>query len=151
MSFVKQVLIFGVLALGGCGTDSHDGSDKPATDVGQEAPPAQTPTTPANTPTTPANPPAQPGAQAVRNVEIAVTEGGFGPSPVTIKKGEQVNLVVTRKTDRTCATEIVIPSLSVNKRLPLNTPVTIAITPTAVGTINYSCAMGMYRGALTVE
>jgi hypothetical protein len=33
-----------------------------------------------------------------------VTDKGFEPNNVTVKKGKPLHLVVTRKTDQTCAT-----------------------------------------------
>ena len=55
----------------------------------------------------------------VRVVEMAVTDAGFEPSKVKVKKGEKVRFVVTRKTDSTCAKEIVIKDHGINQPLPL--------------------------------
>lgn len=91
-------------------------------------------------------------AAAPRTVEISVTENGFQPSPISVKKGEPLKLVVTRKTDETCATELVIKDYGIDKQLPLNKPVEIAFTPTKSGELKYGCAMGMMvRGVLLVE
>lgn len=86
----------------------------------------------------------------VRVVEMAVTSNGFEPSKVKVKKGEKVRLVVTRKTDRTCATEIVIRDHGINAPLPLDKPVTVELTPTKSGEIRYACAMNMVAGTLFV-
>src|SRR4051794_15635790 len=80
---------------------------------------------------------------APKTVQLSVTEKGFEPSPVTLKKGEPVKLVVTRKTDQTCATEIVIPEYEIQKELPLGKPVEIAFTPKKSGEVAYGCGMGM--------
>jgi plastocyanin domain-containing protein len=88
----------------------------------------------------------------VRVVELAVTEKGYEPSPVSLKKGEPVKLVVTRKTDQTCATEVVMEGYDINTPLPLNQPVEIAFTPKESGELRYGCAMGkMISGAFMVE
>src|SRR3990172_305742 len=54
-----------------------------------------------------------------RTIEIAVTSEGFVPAEVKVKKGEKVNLVVTRKTDKTCATALVMKEKGINVDLPL--------------------------------
>ncbi len=87
----------------------------------------------------------------VQVVELAVTSEGFVPSQMKVKAGKPVRLVVTRKTDRTCATEIVVKDYGVKKDLPLNQPVTVTFTPKKAGQIRYACAMDMIAGALTVE
>ncbi|RKG87732.1 cupredoxin domain-containing protein [Corallococcus terminator] len=88
----------------------------------------------------------------VHVVELAVTEKGYEPSPVQLKKGEPVKLVVTRKTDMTCATELVMDEYKIDTKLPLNTPVEIAFTPSQSGTLRYGCAMGkMIAGTFVVE
>ncbi|XXF76646.1 cupredoxin domain-containing protein [Myxococcaceae bacterium GXIMD 01537] len=92
------------------------------------------------------------GPDGVRLVDIAVTEAGYEPSPITLKKDEPVKLVVTRKTDHTCATEVVMEEYGIDTKLPLNTPVEIAFTPTKTGELRYGCAMGkMISGAFMVE
>jgi plastocyanin domain-containing protein len=87
-----------------------------------------------------------------RVINLSVTEKGYEPSPVTLKKDEPVKLVVTRKTEQTCATEIIMKEHGVNAPLPLNTPVEIAFTPNKTGTLTYGCAMGqMISGTFMVE
>ncbi len=89
--------------------------------------------------------------KAVSTIEIAVTSDGFTPANVKVKAGETVKLVVTRKTDRTCAKEIVIRDFGVNQPLPLDKAVTVEITPQKPGKVRYACAMDMVAGTLTVE
>ncbi|CAM3981358.1 copper transporter [Corallococcus sp. ZKHCc1 1396] len=88
----------------------------------------------------------------VHVVELSVTEKGYEPSPVQLKKGEPVKLVVTRKTDMTCATELVMDEYKIDTKLPLDTPVEISFTPSQSGTLRYGCAMGkMIAGTFVVE
>ena len=84
-------------------------------------------------------------------VEIAVTGQGFVPAAVKVKAGIPVKLVVTRKTERTCATEIVIKDYGVNQPLPLNQAVEVTFTPKKPGAVRYACGMDMIAGVLTVE
>jgi plastocyanin domain-containing protein len=88
-----------------------------------------------------------------RRVTIQVTENGFEPAVVSAKAGEPITLVVTRTTDRTCATEMVFKdaNLNIKRDLPLNKPVEITFKPSKTGDLVYACAMDMYRGTVRVE
>lgn len=86
----------------------------------------------------------------VRTVHMEVTEDGFVPAKILAKKGEKLHLVITRKTDRTCATEIVIKDQGIDKKLPLNKPVTVVVTPRKSGELRYACGMNMISGTIFV-
>ena len=95
----------------------------------------------------------QPGAVQPTGgaITMEVTEAGFVPARLKIKRGEPVKLLITRKTEASCATEIVIDEYKVNTKLPLDTPVTVSFTPTKTGTLKYGCAMQkMIGGVITV-
>ena len=86
--------------------------------------------------------------------EIKVTDKGFEPDDVTIPAGKPVTLVFERKTDHTCAKEVVIKLADGSKiemQLPLNTPVEIAATFPAGGKLGYACGMNMVKGTITVQ
>jgi len=84
-------------------------------------------------------------------IEIAVTQDGFSPDEAIVQVGRPVTLVVTRKVDATCATEIVIEDYGIEKPLPKDQPVEVTFTPTKPGTIRYACAMDMIAGELTAQ
>ena len=85
-------------------------------------------------------------------VQMKVTDKGFEPANVTVKKGEPVTLVITRTTEQTCATEIVIDDYGIKTPLPLNKAVTVTFTPKKAGDLQYGCAMGkMIGGVLKVQ
>ena len=91
-------------------------------------------------------------APKARTVELTVTEKGFEPSPLKVKKGEPLKLVVTRKTENTCATELILPQYKIEKALPMGEPVEIRFTPDKAGELKYGCGMGMMiSGILVVE
>ena len=90
-------------------------------------------------------------APAPRVVQLSVTDNGFEPQKVTARKGEPLRLVITRKTDRTCAKEVVIKDAGVSRKLPLNVPVEIDLTPARAGQLRYACSMDMVAGVLLVE
>jgi hypothetical protein len=84
-------------------------------------------------------------------VRITVTKNGYEPWRVEARKGVPLTLVVTRATDETCATELVLPEYGIDRKLPLGTPVTITFTPERTGTLRYSCAMKMFQGEIGVK
>ena len=91
-------------------------------------------------------------AAGPRTIALEVTGDGFVPANVNVKAGEAVKLVVTRKTDETCATELLIEGTDIKQELPLNKPVEIAWTPTKPGKVKFGCAMDMMvSGMLIVE
>ena len=89
--------------------------------------------------------------KAARTIEISVTKEGFTPAEVKAKAGETVKLAVTRKTEKTCATEIVMKDFGVNEPLPLNKTVVVTVKPEKAGSYRYACGMDMIAGALVVE
>ena len=53
----------------------------------------------------------RPDAPKPKRIEIAVTAEGFSPGRIEVEAGIAIELVFMRKTDKTCATEVVVPSL----------------------------------------
>ncbi|MCA1828970.1 MAG: cupredoxin domain-containing protein [Myxococcales bacterium] len=90
-------------------------------------------------------------APAARNLEMKVTDKGFEPSRIEVKKGEPLHLLVTRKTDATCAKELVIEDAGLRKALPLDKTVAFDFTPNKAGEMTYVCGMGMISGTLVVQ
>ncbi len=84
-------------------------------------------------------------------VKITVTKRGYEPWRVQARKDVPLTLVVTRTTDETCATEIVLPEYGIDRKLPLDQPVTITFTPRRTGELRYSCAMKMFQGVIDVR
>lgn len=103
------------------------------------APPVPMPTTPGRS-----------GAIPSR-VEIRVTKEGFVPDHVAATAGLALDLVFTRTSRDTCATEVVVPTLNVRKALPLNEPVVVRITPKEPGEIAFACGMNMLRGTIVIR
>ena len=98
------------------------------------------------------SPAASKAPSGARVLELKVTEDGFEPATVSVKKGEPLLLKVKRTTDKTCATEILIADTDINVPLPLNEVVEVPFTPSKSGQIHYGCAMGMMvSGVLVVE
>ena len=98
-------------------------------------------------------PPAKVAAVAPARFDIAVTSAGFEPKNVTVPRGKPVVLRFERRVERTCGTEVVISvdGQKIEKDLPLNKPVDVAITFGTAGIVKYSCSMDMIRGTITVQ
>jgi len=92
-------------------------------------------------------------APAGKKIEIKVTEKGFEPKEVRVKKGEPVTLSFLRTTDRTCIKAVDIPDEKVkNFQLPLDKAVALTITPAKAGVEKFHCtAMAMGDGKIIVE
>lgn len=97
-------------------------------------------------------PAAAAAATSPTTIAMEVTDEGFIPANVKLKAGQPVILVVTRKTDETCAKDLVIEGTDIKRALPLGKPVEIAWTPTTAGKVKFGCAMDMMvGGVLLVE
>lgn len=124
--------LFGSLVFG-CG-QSHDASASPtASGAAQSgsAAPAET-------------------AQG-RVVEVKVTDKGFEPNLIEAKKGETITLRLTRSTSSECLKAMAIPSLNIQKDLPLNTPVIVNVKADKEGEIVFQCWMAMFKGKIDVK
>lgn len=144
--FVAVGLSGAVLAAQACKSESNAPAAKTPEAMAPQgsAPPADTvATTPGAGPQPTDATASAKTADGARIIEMAVTENGYEPTPIRVKKGEPLVLRITRKTDKTCATEIVIKDTNINTKLPLNETVDVAWTPEKSGQIKFGCAMGM--------
>lgn len=91
------------------------------------------------------------GAGKARVIEMSLTDAGLVPAEVKLAKGEPVKIAFTRKTDRTCMFDIVIPEAGVKKPAPLHRTVEVEFTPAKAGTLKILCGMGMQFGKLVVN
>ena|SRR5215475_13248175 len=89
----------------------------------------------------------QDGAQTAT---VEITDKGFEPSSLKLKAGAPAKVTFVRKTDATCAKEVVIKEYKIERKLPLNEPVTIEFTPRK-GEFTFACGMDMIKGKLIVE
>jgi plastocyanin domain-containing protein len=91
------------------------------------------------------------GASGPRTVKVAVTDRGFEPREITARQGQPVTLLVTRKTEATCAKEFVIADAGIRRDLPLNEEVEITLTPEKKGELRFACPMDMVSGTIDVQ
>ncbi len=86
----------------------------------------------------------------VQTANVEVTGIGFEPSSLKLKAGAPAKVTFVRKTDETCAKEVVIKEYKIERKLPLNEPVTVEFTPRK-GEFTFACGMDMIKGKLIVE
>ncbi len=86
-----------------------------------------------------------------QRAKVTVSEKGFDPDKLTLRPGVPAEITFVRTTDKTCATEVVFPSLKIKRALPLNEPVAIEFTPAKSGEIAFACGMNMFRGIVVIE
>jgi plastocyanin domain-containing protein len=89
------------------------------------------------------------GTDGVRRVEVLVDKKGYTPAEVAAKPNEKLILVMTRKVEGDCLSQIVIGDQEPID-LPMNQAVEIPVTAPASGAITWACGMGMYHGAIAV-
>ena len=89
----------------------------------------------------------QEGAQTAT---VEVTSKGFEPESLKLKAGVPAKVTFVRKTDETCAKEVVMKDYKIKRDLPLNQPVVVEFTPKK-GELTFACGMNMLKGKLIVE
>jgi plastocyanin domain-containing protein len=89
----------------------------------------------------------QEGAQTAT---VEVSGKGFEPDSLKLKVGVPAKVTFLRKTDETCAKEVVMKEYGIERKLPLNEPVTVEFTPRK-GEFSFACGMSMIKGKLIVE
>lgn len=87
-------------------------------------------------------------------IEIAVTKRGFDPDSINVPAKKPLTLVFTRKTEQTCTKSIVVnvdDGKKIERELPLDKPVEIAVTFPKAGKLSYACSMDMSKGVIVVQ
>ena len=87
----------------------------------------------------------------LQTATVKITERGYEPYVVKVRRGVRTRITFVRTTDATCATEVVFPELGIRRELPLNQPVVITFTPRKKGEFTFTCGMKMMRGKLIVQ
>lgn len=82
---------------------------------------------------------------------ITVAPGGYSPGNVLVQAGVPTKLVFRSDSAAGCERALVIRSLGVEQVLPEDGDTVIDAGTLKSGTIEYSCAMGMYSGQITVQ
>ena len=88
--------------------------------------------------------------QGVQEVRIDVSSNGYSPQHITLKKSVPARLILTTNGTNGCARAFTIPSLRLQKILPVTGTETLEFTPTKAGPLVFTCSMGMYTGTFNV-
>jgi plastocyanin domain-containing protein len=80
--------------------------------------------------------------------KLTVTEKGFEPSELKVKPDVPVVLKITRKTNGTCAREIIVPAKNIKVDLPMDKEVTVNVGKLQKGEIKFGCSMEMMVGGV---
>ncbi len=88
----------------------------------------------------------QDGKQIIKMTE---NNSGYSPSEFTVQKGVPVRWIIDAQAPYSCASSIIMSKFNIRKNLQAGENI-IEFTPTATGRIDFSCAMGMYRGVFYV-
>ena len=95
-----------------------------------------------------------PAAKNASRIEIAVTKSGFEPGEIKVPAKKELTLVFTRKTDQTCTKSVVLTlddGKKIERELPLDKPVEVAVTFPKAGQLKYACSMDMTKGVIVVQ
>jgi len=87
----------------------------------------------------------------VQMASVDLTERGYEPASIRLRRGVPARVTFTRKVSATCGKEIVLPDYGIRRDLPLNEPVVVEFTPDKTGKFTFTCGMGMLRGTVIVK
>ena len=90
-------------------------------------------------------------AAVPRTVDIAVTNKGFTPARIEVPPGTHVTLRITRKTEATCAKDVMLAGKTVVEHLPLDKPVDVDLGVVSGGEVTFACSMDMVKGVVVVR
>ncbi len=90
-------------------------------------------------------------AEPVTNATISIADNGYTPSALTVKAGSKITFRLNNISGRGCTQAFTIPSLGIQKIIPLGSSDTVVFTaPNQPTQIAFMCGMGMYRGVISV-
>ncbi len=85
-----------------------------------------------------------------QQVTINLTNKGYEPATLHVKKGVPVAVKLVTNDTFGCIRGFVVPSLNIQKILPKTGEDSFEFTPTEPGTVDFTCTMGMYQGNFEV-
>ena len=91
------------------------------------------------------------GTSAASQAQTIVVDGGYSPAVVRVRARQPVRLVFDRKDSGSCSEEIVFPDFGVRRFLPTAEKTVVEVTPPNPGRYEFTCGMGMLRGAIIAE
>jgi len=90
--------------------------------------------------------------QATKTPVVTIRQTKYEMDNPYIPKGEEISLTVTNKEGYGCIQYFTIPTLGIQKAVPVGKTETIVFTaPKEPGELLFTCSMGMYRGKFIVQ
>ena len=86
----------------------------------------------------------------VQRAKIEV-DNGYDPAVVRVHAGRPVRLEFHRVDQSSCTEEVVIPDFGIRSFLPTGRTTPVEFTPSAPGSYEFTCGMGMVRGTIVVD
>lgn len=86
----------------------------------------------------------------IQETQITVTNNGYTPQVITLKKDIPVRLTLNTIDVQSCSRSFTIPALNIQKLLPESGETIIEFTPHNLGALAFSCSMGMYTGRFNI-
>jgi sulfite exporter TauE/SafE len=88
---------------------------------------------------------------AVTEATITFGQVAYQPDSINVKKGQKITLHLVNKDGASCIQAFTIPSLGIQKVVPVGSKETITFTsPDSPTQIPFMCSMGMFRGVINV-
>jgi plastocyanin len=89
--------------------------------------------------------------ESTPKVKIEVTQTGYSPNVIRVKKGVQVELDVHNPLENSCLSILNMPNFNINN-VSLKVGTTpLTFTPSTTGEYTFSCGMDMFKGKIIVE
>ncbi len=90
-------------------------------------------------------------SNAVSQATIVIEATQYSPNNFTVKSGSSVTLNLINKSGTGCTQAFTIPSLGIQKIVPVGSSDTVQFTaPSAPTQLAFMCSMGMFRGVINV-
>ena len=89
-------------------------------------------------------------ADGYQDVKIAALNSGYEPTQLQLRAGVPARLTLVTNETYSCSRAFVIPALGVERVLAETGNETIELMPQEIGSIPFTCSMGMYSGVIEV-
>ena len=89
-------------------------------------------------------------SSGVQKVDTIV-KGGYSPGVIEVERGRPVQLHFYRDEENSCSEELLMPDFSIRRDLPAFRTTLVELLPQQAGRFEFTCGMGMLRGALVVK
>lgn len=93
---------------------------------------------------------AETNASGFQEAKILV-KNGYNPSRIVVQSGKPVRFEFTRVETGACDGMVVFPDFEKSATLPAGEKVIVDLPPMKIGSYDFTCQMGMFRGKIIVK